>query len=251
MELNGDGLLAAGVALLALVTLPLLARAFWDIVHWESEPHHALGATAAMMGCLGVCGLVWAGQLDDATWLVMLFALVLLKLGLGLGVLFAWRTFRPQGITAASLAIALLALLTLSFALDFLTLRTDGSYPERSLGFILGQAVTGLPFLWIGVESGLAWRGRRRNAPGAIRHRFRGGQLLALSLASVAFFSECQLALAGALTASAAWQTALAAARGALYAIVAVCMIVAFYLPAASRHPLRHDGGAAARWEST
>jgi hypothetical protein len=232
MGFGGESALAAGVGLLALVSLPLIANAFLDVLRWESEPIRAVGAAAIVMGCLGMCGLVWGPMLGRSGWLVALFALVLLKIGLGLATVFTWRAFRPQSVAAMSATGALLALLMASLFLDLQTIRTDASYPEGTLGFRVGQLVTSLPFLWLGLESSRVRRASQRgDAPPAVAW-LPSPRFGAWSLASAAFFAECQLALVGSLVIDPRWRDGINGARGLLYAAAAVCVYVAFYAPA-------------------
>jgi len=235
MNLSGEMLMAAGVGLLAIVALPLLAHAFTDLVSWEKEPVRAIGAAAVVMGCLGMCGLIWGPLLGEGGWLVSLLGLVLLKIGLGVAVVFVWRAFRPHDIAAKATTAILMGLLVLSLYLDLQTIHTDASYPVRTLGFRLGQVVTSLPFLWLGIESARAGRAVRRGEPTTASAYFPGGHFRAWSIASAVFFLECCTALAASMLEGPQWRSAIDGLRGLLYGAAAICVYRAFYAPILAR----------------
>ena len=237
MDIAGEWALHLGVVILAMVALPLLARSFLDVVGGESEPIRAIGSAAIVLGCLGMCGIVWAPALGGQGWIVYLIALIFLKFGLGLLVIFTWCVFR-LGVPAAALGVfVLLGILTVSLVLDLHTARTDASYPEDSLGFRAGQLVTSLPFLWLGLESWRAHRLRRKGLALSVRAGFRESRLAAWAAACFAFSTECLLAFAHSFVADDTWRGLLIAGRGVVYGFSALFVYHAFYVSAGLTSP--------------
>jgi hypothetical protein len=235
MELGGDTVLAAGVALLAIVSLPVLVHAATDLIRWESEPVRAVGAAAIVMGSLAMCGLVWGPLLGRTGWLVSLLALVLLKIGLGLVVVFTWRAFRPGNGAATGAMSLLLALLTASLYLDLQTVEIGTGYPVDSLGFRFGQVVTSLPFLWLGIEAALAHRATQRGESSPARDCMPGGSFGMWSMIGLVFFAQCYVALLQTIVTGPRGESAVHALRGLLYAVAAGCIYLALYAPAPTR----------------
>ncbi len=231
MTISGDAVLAGGVAILALFTLPLIVRPFLDLSSGEASGLRSIAAAAAVLGCLGMFGLVWAPRIEGLGWIVVRFALILLKLALVLIVIFTWQAFRPKQPAGRLISAALIPLLAISLALDLEGLGTAAHVDSSSFAFRFGQAVTSLPFFWLGYEAWSHWR-RGRSAPWEIAARAGASSRLgAWALAATAFALQGVLALACSLLRDDDFSSALQMLRGLLYVAAAGCIWVAFYQP--------------------
>jgi hypothetical protein len=236
MNLEPEWILSASVALLGLVSLPLVVRSLLEIGRRHSEPGRAIASAAVVLGSLGMCGLVWAPEAGDAGWVLLLFSLLMLKTGSGLMVIFTWRMFRGDSVPARALAMALLATQFVSLVLDFDTARYGVFYPEDSVGFRFGQLATSLPFLWLGVECIKQHRQHGLDLSAQFGVNWLSDQHLpAWGIGSMALAAECVIALIASLSTSVQLQSGLVVARGGLYIVVAACVVVAFYMPVLGR----------------
>jgi hypothetical protein len=175
-----------------------------------------------------------------------MLAVVVLKIGIGLVVVFTWRAFRPGSVAAAAATTALLALLLASLYLDLQTVHMDVRYPVDSLGFRVGQVVTSLPFLWLGIEATQAWRAAQRGEPSLARNCMPDGHFGVWSAVSLILFLECYAALLQTVVTGPRGLSAVHALRGVLYAVAAGCIYVAMYAPALARRRFA-DGFRSAR----
>ncbi len=226
-----DEILAGGVAILAIFALPLIVRCFWEMGRGDGNGLRTVAAAAVVFGCMGVCGLVWAPRIDGMGWIVLRFGLILLKLALVLVVIFTWQGFRTDRRIGMVMATILIPLVVASLVFDFQSAGTVAQIDSSSFAFRFGQAVTALPFLWLGIESALKWRHGEWDLWEAVSRDAGRSRLGAWAVASGAFAAECLLAFGFSFVDPGPWATLIQTARGVLYVVAAGCIWVAFYRP--------------------